>query len=74
MIFVLLQNDQTGSVALSFGINRLLCEAEHSPPSAAEVKNEWREDFYSVTMNVTSVSVIIMSQYFYSLFSPCNHS
>jgi hypothetical protein len=41
MIFVLLQNDQTGSEPLSFGINRLLCEAEHSPPTAAEVKNEW---------------------------------
>ena len=95
MIFVLFQIDQTGSGALSFGINRLLCESECSPPSAAEVENEWSYTcappvpsrhvqgrlyiFYSVTRNVTYVSVtyvsvIIMSQYCYSLFSPYNHS
>jgi hypothetical protein len=27
--------------ALSLGVKRLRCEADHSPPCSAEVKNEW---------------------------------
>ena len=27
--------------ALSLGLNHLECEADHSPPSSAPVKNEW---------------------------------
>jgi len=76
MVFILLQNDQTGSGARSFGVNRLLCEAEHAPPSAVEVEKEWSYTcalpvtsrhvqgrlyaFYSVTRNIRYVSVIIM--------------
>jgi len=90
MILVLLQNDQNVCGVLSFGLNRLQCEDEHSPPSVAEVKNEWSYTcappmpswrvqgrlyvFYSVTRNVTSVYVIVLSQYCSSLLSPHNNS
>jgi len=29
-------------VILSLGLKRPWCEAEHSPPSSAEVKNAWK--------------------------------
>jgi hypothetical protein len=31
----------TGTGALSVGAKRLGCEADHTPPSSAEVKNAW---------------------------------
>jgi len=64
VIFVLLQNDQTGSGVLSFGINQLLFEAEHSPPSAVEVKNEWS---YACALSVPSWYVQGRIYVFYSV-------
>jgi hypothetical protein len=35
------------SDAISSGVKRLECEADHRPPSSAEVKNEWNYTFSS---------------------------
>jgi hypothetical protein len=39
---LLFQSIQTGSGPISLGVERLGCEADHSPLSVAEVKNAWR--------------------------------